>query len=250
MKRTVKFFLPLLFFLSLALPSGGMEVKPAALLSSPSVRVKGKREALKKAAKGESIVVSLLKGEEVRIDLGGEDSSSAGELFLSYLCRGIIENESDYRAAEARYPLYVQIVFDEKPDLSFRKSLLLFWRSIWNDRVWTRKSIVYAFTNRMPRGSVVNSEKTVALVSVGDETDVGREVRVTRDIARDFTLAYGAPPRGKIYRVVVGFDGPAKEGKVLEVRFDGLSISSPSGRVSLLGEEGDEFLHLPSRFLQ
>ncbi len=187
--------------------------------------VTGDASALKLDEGNGVLKVDLAGGKKVYLESDVLKNVPPGKIEFSYRCDGVNQNESDYRVKEARYPIYVQVIFDEKPDLSFRKYVALAFSAAWNRKIWTRRSLLYAFGNRIPKGSIVNSTVSVAIVSVGDETDVGKDVKVDRDLRKDFTLAYGKPPASGVYRIVIGFEGTDGKGGAGGVFFYGLSLS-------------------------
>jgi hypothetical protein len=197
-----------------------------------AVKISGNREDLSvlapdegavriraKLKKGHSIYVS----EKVDMDLNGK------VVIFSYSVSRPNKSESDYRIGKARYPFFIQFVFDRGPDLSLRKKLVLWYKSLSEKKVKTKRNIIYAFTNRMPSGSIATPLAGSAVISVGDERDAGRIVKVSRVPSEDYRLAFGEKLSGRVKKIVLGFEGDKNLEGELEVRFSGIKISDEGG---------------------
>lgn len=175
--------------------------------------VKGSREAAKPKPtdKRESWVdmVVGLGGRENLYILKDVDIAGKGRAVVFSVKVSAINPEGrDYEPDESKYPFFLQMVFDSGPEeLSLKKRISLWYRSLRVQKIHNRRNIIYAFGNRMPKESIVNPYPGGAIISIGDDRDVGSMVRVTRSLDDDYKLAFGKEMEGKLKKVVIGFEG-------------------------------------------
>lgn len=202
-------------FLSGSIAGGGKDnvLLSFAEIEKGEVEVKGSRDALsvKRTEKGEAehgLMVNLDGDMSVYIMKDVEIDPKGKEILFSLKVGGINTCGNDYRPDDALYPFFIQLVFSDGPDgLSWKKWVSQKFKSMWDQKVKTRRNIIYAFGNRLPKESIVTPYPGGAVISIGDDRDCGRLIQVTRDIENDYLLAFGKGMAGNVMRVIVGFEG-------------------------------------------
>jgi len=175
-------------------------------------KVKGYREGIRTPPSevpswNDGIFVTLAKGEEIYISKDVESNLSGKLLHFSLYVDGINHRESDYKVKDSRYPFFLLLVFDETPGNIPMKERITRWaKSFWNEKVETRKNLMYVFGNRLPSDSLITPEEGSVIVSVGDEKDLSQVVQVSRNIEKDFFVAFGTSPGKRLKKILIGFE--------------------------------------------
>ncbi len=183
-------------------------------------RVKGYKKGMRTPPSGvpswdNGLFVTLSKGKSVYISKEVESNVSGKVLKFSLYVDGINHRESDYRVKKSKYPFFLLLVFNESPgNISLKKKITRWARSLWNEKVETRKNLMYAFGNRLPSDSVITPEEGAVIVSVGDEKDLSQVVKVSRDIEKDFFIAFGTSPGKQLKKIVIGFEEDNEDKKI------------------------------------
>ncbi len=187
------------------------------------LRVKGPEGAAKRHPAGRTekwveIAVGLGKKEELYFLRDTDIDARGRAVHFSVKVRGINKEGRDYDPGEAKYPFFLQMIFDTAPEgLSLKKKLSLWYKSVRSEKIRNRQNIIYAFGNRLPKESIVNPYPGSAIISIGDDRDVDRVINVSRSLDYDYKLAFGEEMKGKLKRVVVGFEGYGDGGESLPV---------------------------------
>lgn len=187
------------------------------------LRVKGparaaKRHSAGRAEKWVEVAVGLGKKEELYILRDTEIDARGRAVHFSVKVGGINKEGRDYDPAEAKYPFFLQMIFDTEPEgISLKKKLSLWYKSVKSEKIRNRRNIIYAFGNRLPKESIINPYPGSAIISIGDDRDVDRVIHVTRSLDYDYLLAFGEEMEGKLKRVVIGFEGYGDGGESLPV---------------------------------
>lgn len=146
-------------------------------------------------------------------------------LVIEMVSSGMNGTSRDYDRYKAHFPVSVTVVFGkDSVDLPWKKRVGDFFRGIWNGFSPGGIRLTFAFGNEAPVGSMyrLGEEETVFLL--GGEGELGKRIRVSRDLKEDFRAAYGRDPKGPVTRILVSAKRPSREQGPIDVT---LSITSP-----------------------
>lgn len=160
------------------------------------------------AADWADMVIETGKDKGVYFEKKLDIDAGAKVLDFSVLVNDVHADGEDYDPAKARYPFFLLLVFEGTPrDISIKKRVFLWIKSLRSKKVERRHNLLYIFANSMPKESIVNTYPGGAIISIGDDRDVGRLIHVRRDLGIDYKLAFGSELRSRLKKVVVGFEG-------------------------------------------
>jgi hypothetical protein len=151
--------------------------------------------------------------------------SPADALVIEMVSSGMNRTSRDYDRYKAHFPASVTVVFGkDSMDLPWKKRMGDFFRGIWNGISPGGIRLTFAFGSNAPVGSMyrLGEEETVFLL--GGEGELGKRIRVSRDLKEDFLAAYGRDPKGPVTRILVSARRPSREDGPVDVT---LRITSP-----------------------
>jgi hypothetical protein len=201
-------------------------------IENGSARVKGYTDAIVSSPKskdktGSDMGVTLVGGKSVYITKKVKMDLKGKEVRFNLKVGGINSCRYDYQPGEAKYPFFLQLVFDEGPDgLGVRKWVKQKFKAMRDEKVKTQRNIIYAFGNKMPKGSIVNAYPGGVVISIGDEGDCGRMINVKRDLESDYLFSFGKEIDSRLVGVIVGFEGYKENKESIPVSVSEITLSS------------------------